>query len=116
MPNWTRPSAALIAPTEMMTSTTVTARRPGSSRYEIGTMEKSNNCLQSMKLTRGSTENSAATRVANAYAASGQNVRGTSIVSCSRMTSVSQSTPVTVSSVSETKIEKGSAAAKASRE
>jgi hypothetical protein len=77
----------------MITSIAVSARRPESSRYAIGTMEKSSSCLQSMKLVRGSTEKSAATSVAPAYAASGQNIRGTSNCSWPRTISASQSTP-----------------------
>ena len=63
-----------------------------------------------MKLVRGSTENAAATSVAPAYAASGQNMRGTSNRSCPRSTSPSHSSPATVSSSSEAKIENGSSA------
>ena len=100
MPNWTMPRIALIAPMVMMMSTTVSARRPGSSRYAIGTMEKSSSCLQSMMLVRGSTERAAETSVAPAYAASGQNIRGTSMRSRRAMRSATHRTPVMVRSTS----------------
>ena len=42
-------------------------------------MTSSTSCFESTRLTRGSTEKTDATSVAAAYAASGQNIFGTSI-------------------------------------
>ena len=108
------PRTALIAPMVMTMSTTVSARRPRDSRYAIGTMEKSSSCLQSMMLVRGSTEKAAETSVAPAYAASGQNMRGTSMRSRRTTMSTTHRTPVMVSRTPAAAIDNWSDAAKAS--
>ena len=69
-----------------------------------------------MMLVRGSTENAAETSVAPAYAASGQNMRGTSMRSRRAMRSATHSTPVMVRSTSAATMDNCSDAAKASSE
>jgi hypothetical protein len=116
MPNWTMPTTAVIAPMVITMSTTVSARRPGTSRYAIGTIEKRSSCLQSMMLVRGSTDRTAETSVAPAYSASGQNIHGTSMRSRRAMRSATHRIPVRVRSTPDAKMDNWSDAAKASSE
>ena len=108
------PYVACSAPTVITTSTAVKLRRPRNSLYASGTTTNKRSCLLSHRLTSGAIENTAAMSVITAYAASGQNIRGTSMRSRSRMTRTMPSAEATVSRICAAAIENCVDAANAS--
>ena len=108
------PYTALTAPTVMITSMTVRLRRPWDSRYAIGMISKQDELLGVAQADRRIHRKTAATSVAPPYAASGQNMRGTSMRSRRRTTTESHSTPVMASSAYAAAIDTCGAAAKPS--